>query len=270
TTNTDTGEAAGCLRPPSMMAAPWRSPHNAPSRSRLRSSPIRCASRAWPRNRPHCPPPHGSTRRSPIPTCSTLRPRRVQISNPRAYPTQGSPSDRRSWAFLCGRFPVKCSKTIRNPLPDQNPEHHTRLLSKLMTPGVPKSLTHSELVGARAIMTACPRAAYEFSQIQPSLLAAKSGGPQAATERGQRVVHARRHLLVVGPRQHVIGLRILQLLDRQAVLTVAYAWRPFRVFCLCVRRGAGWYPLGSAEDCQGARPAVSRIRKTSTRAAARS
>src|ERR1017187_10243388 len=93
---------------------------------------------------------------------------------------------------------------------------------------------------------------------------------QAATERGQRVVHARRHLLVVGPRQHVIGLQILQLLDRQAVLTVAYAWRAFRVFCLCVRRGAGWYPLGSAEDCQGARPAVSRIRKTSTHAAARS
>jgi hypothetical protein len=29
-------------------------------------------------------------------------------------------------------------------------------------------------------------------------------------------------------------------------------------------------PLGCAEDCQGARPAVSRIRKTSTRAAARS
>src|ERR1017187_4391350 len=145
TTNTDTGESALCLRPPSMMAAPWRSPHNAPSRSRLRSSPIRCASRAWPRNRPHCRPPHGSTRRSPIPTCSTLRPRRVQISNPRAYPTQGSPSDRRSWAFLCGRFPVKCSKTIRNPLPDQNPEHHTRLLSKLMTPGVPKSLTHSAI-----------------------------------------------------------------------------------------------------------------------------
>src|ERR1700680_2961875 len=69
---------------------------------------------------------------------------------------------------------------------------------------------------------------------------------QAATERGQRVVHTRRHLLVVGPRQHVIGLQILQLLDRQAVLTVAYAWRAFRVFCLCVRRGAGWYPLGSA------------------------
>jgi hypothetical protein len=34
--------------------------------------------------------------------------------------------------------------------------------------------------------------------------------------------------------------------------------------------GAGWYPLGSAEGCQGARPRVSRIRKTSTRAAARS
>src|ERR1019366_5437063 len=31
--------------------------------------------------------------------------------------------------------------------PDQNPEHHTRLLSKLMTPGVPKSLTHSGLGG---------------------------------------------------------------------------------------------------------------------------
>jgi hypothetical protein len=37
-----------------------------------------------------------------------------------------------------------------------------------------------------------------------------------------------------------------------------------------VRRSAGWYPLRCAEDCQGARPAVSRIRKTSTRAAARS
>jgi hypothetical protein len=47
-------------------------------------------------------------------------------------------------------------------------------------------------------MTARPRAAYEFSQIQPSLLAAKSSGPQAATERGQRVVHARRHLLAPG------------------------------------------------------------------------
>jgi hypothetical protein len=58
--------------------------------------------------------------------------------------------------------------------------------------------------------------------------------------------------------------------ERQAVLTVAHAWRAFRVFRLCVRRRAGWYPLGSAEDCQGARPAVSRIRKTSTRAAARS
>jgi hypothetical protein len=40
---------------------------------------------------------------------------------------------------------------------------------------------------------------------------------QAATERGQRVVHARRHLLVVGPRQHVIGLQILQLLDQHLV-----------------------------------------------------
>jgi hypothetical protein len=29
---------------------------------------------------------------------------------------------------------------------------------------------------------------------------------QTPAERGQRVVHARRHLLVVGPRQHVIGL----------------------------------------------------------------
>jgi hypothetical protein len=52
--------------------------------------------------------------------------------------------------------------------------------------------------------------------------------------------------------------------------TVAHAWRAFRVFRLCVRRRAGWHPLGSAEDCQGARPAVSRIRKTSTRAVARS
>ena len=57
---------------------------------------------------------------------------------------------------------------------------------------------------------------------------------------------------------------------RQAVLTVAHAWQAFRFFRLCVRRSAGWYPLGSAEDCQGAPPAVSRIRKTSTRAAARS
>ena len=40
---------------------------------------------------------------------------------------------------------------------------------------------------------------------------------QAATERGQRVVHARRHLLVVGPRQHVIGPQILQLLDQHLV-----------------------------------------------------
>src|SRR5471032_2685112 len=37
---------------------------------------------------------------------------------------------------------------------------------------------------------------------------------QTAAERGQRVVHARRHLFVVGPRQHVIGLQFLQLLDQ--------------------------------------------------------
>jgi HxlR-like helix-turn-helix len=64
--------------------------------------------------------------------------------------------------------------------------------------------------------------------------------------------------------------RVTSVEERQAVLTVAHAWRTFRVFRLCVRRKSGWYPLGSAEDCQGARPAVSRIRKTSTRAAARS
>src|SRR5476649_469293 len=40
---------------------------------------------------------------------------------------------------------------------------------------------------------------------------------QATTERGQRVVHARRHLLVVSPHQHVIGLQILQLLDQHLV-----------------------------------------------------
>src|SRR5471030_256606 len=37
---------------------------------------------------------------------------------------------------------------------------------------------------------------------------------QTAAERGQRVVHARRHLFVVGPRQHVIGLQFLQSLDQ--------------------------------------------------------
>jgi len=57
--------------------------------------------------------------------------------------------------------------------------------------------------------------------------------------------------------------------ERQAVLTVAHASRAFRFFGICVGRRAGWYPLGSAEDCQGVRPAVSRIRKTSARAAAR-
>jgi hypothetical protein len=40
---------------------------------------------------------------------------------------------------------------------------------------------------------------------------------QAATERGQHVVHTRRHLLVVGSRQHLIGLQILQLLDQHLV-----------------------------------------------------
>jgi hypothetical protein len=58
--------------------------------------------------------------------------------------------------------------------------------------------------------------------------------------------------------------------ERQVVLTVAHAWRAFRVFRLCVRRSADWSPSAIAEDRQGARPAVSRIRKTSTRAAARS
>src|ERR1700680_2695435 len=37
---------------------------------------------------------------------------------------------------------------------------------------------------------------------------------QTAAERGERVVHARWHLLVVGPRQHSIGLQFLQLLDQ--------------------------------------------------------
>jgi hypothetical protein len=40
---------------------------------------------------------------------------------------------------------------------------------------------------------------------------------QAAAERGKRVVDARRHLFVVGPRQHAIGLQYLQLLDQHLV-----------------------------------------------------
>ena len=40
---------------------------------------------------------------------------------------------------------------------------------------------------------------------------------QAAAKRSQRVVHARRDFLVVGPRQYAIGLQILQLLDQHLV-----------------------------------------------------
>jgi len=57
---------------------------------------------------------------------------------------------------------------------------------------------------------------------------------------------------------------------RHAVLTVTHAWQAFGFFRLWVRRSAGWSPLRSAEDYRAARPAVSRIRKTRTPAAARS
>ncbi len=39
-----------------------------------------------------------------------------------------------------------------------------------------------------------------------------------ARERGQRVVHARRNLLVVVPRQHAIGFQILKWLNQQFVV----------------------------------------------------
>jgi hypothetical protein len=45
---------------------------------------------------------------------------------------------------------------------------------------------------------------------------------------------------------------------------------PHPVFRLCMRRRAGCHTMERAEDCQAARAAASRIRKTSTRAAAKS
>src|ERR1700760_2002470 len=57
--------------------------------------------------------------------------------------------------------------------------------------------------------------------------------------------------------------------SKGAAMAIRAPRQAFRFFLHGVRRRAGCFHWGSAEHCRGARPAVSRIRKTSARAVGR-
>ncbi len=72
-------------------------------------------------------------------------------------------------------------------------------------------------------------------------------GGQAATEWGQRVVDTRRHLLVVGPRQHAIGLQLFQLLNQHLVAHALDRALQFAVTLRTIEQEVQdhWLPLAS-------------------------